>query len=56
MVDSSPGSTASRTRKAASELQALEERGEAARDALMRLDEQIEQASQALAGTRAARL
>jgi diguanylate cyclase (GGDEF)-like protein len=56
MVDSGPGSTASRTRRAASELQALEERGEAARDALMRLDEQIEQASQALAGTRAARL
>jgi diguanylate cyclase (GGDEF)-like protein len=56
MVDPGPGSIASRSRRAASELQALEERGEAARDALMRLDEQIEQASQALAGSRAARL
>jgi hypothetical protein len=41
MVDPGPGSIASRSRRAASELQALEERGEAARDALMRLDEQI---------------
>lgn len=56
MADPGQGPGGGRLRRAASDLALMEQRGEEARDELMRLDEQIEQANQALAGTRAARL